>query len=371
MLLDVLICFTILYTLQILLYAVAAWRSRYAFDRSYFPTVSIIIAARNEENNIGRCLESMVRLTYPQHLLEIVVVDDHSKDDTRTIVNRYAQVCPRISIVTTRAEEGPLRGKTNAVTHGIESSTGEIIIFTDADCSVPERWVEETVKYYVDNNVGVVAGFTSLNSRNWFGAMQAIDWFSLFSVAAAMIRLRYPVTAVGNNLSVRRAAYDAVGGYRKIPFSVTEDYALFHAITTDTDYSARMPMDPDAVVHSQPCETGRELYRQKKRWFTGGRDMAPADFLIFSLSYVASLLILLGILLTGSATAWGALGIKTIVDLVLILPALSTFRRWPLLLYFPIFEIYYFLYVLYYPPRVLMGGAVVWKERSFRDASAE
>ena len=371
MLLDILICFTLLYSLQILLYTVAAWRSRYGFNRSYRPSVSIIIAARNEEENIARCLDSMARLTYPPELLEIIVVDDRSKDGTRSIVNRYDTICPRISVVTTMPEEGNLRGKTNAVTHGIEASTGEIIMFTDADCTVPQGWVEETVKYFVHDKVGVVAGFTSLNARNWFGAMQAIDWFALFSVAAAMIRMHFPVTAVGNNLSVRRAAYNAVGGYRAIPFSVTEDYALFHAITTQTHFSARLPLDPTIVVQSQPCETLRDLYRQKKRWFTGGRDMEFRHLLIFSLSYVTNLLILLGILLTGSGVAWGALGIKSVVDLLMLIPSVRTFRRWPLLLYFPIFEIYYFFYVLYFPPLVFMRGTVVWKERSFRDASTK
>ncbi len=368
MLLDLLICFTILYSLQILLYTVAAWKSRSSIDRSLCPSVSIIIAARNEEQNIGRCLDSMMRLTYPQELLEIVVVDDRSMDGTRSIVNRYARLCSRISVVTTTPEEGNLRGKTNAVTHGIEASTGEIILFTDADCTVPERWVEETVKYYVNEKVGIVAGFTSLNARSWFGAMQAIDWFILFSVAAAMIRLRFPVTAVGNNLSVRRSAYESVGGYRRIPFSVTEDYALFHAITTGTGYTARFPMDPETVVRSQACETWKDLYLQKKRWFTGGRDMGFKNLLVFSLPYITNLVILLGILLNGSSLAWGALAVKTLVDLALVLPALSRFKRLHLLFAFPLFEFYYFFYVLFYPPRVLMGRTVIWKERSFRGA---
>ncbi len=100
MLLDLVICFSILYSLQILLYTLAAWKSHYRYNRAYRPSVSIIIAARNEEDNIGRCLDSMVRLTYPQELLEIVVVDDRSMDRTREVVNRYAKLCPRLSVVT-------------------------------------------------------------------------------------------------------------------------------------------------------------------------------------------------------------------------------------------------------------------------------
>lgn len=371
MLPDVLICFTTLYALQILLYALAAWRSRYSSDRARTPSVSIIIAARNEEKNIARCLDSMARLTYPQGLLEIVVVDDRSMDGTRTIVDRYAKICPRITLVTTNPEEGNLRGKTNAVTHGIESSTGEIILFTDADCMVPEDWVQETVKYYVDEKVGIVAGFTSLDAQGWFRAMQALDWYILFSAAAALIRMGFPVTAVGNNLSVRRSAYEAAGGYRTIPFSVTEDYALVHAVSEKTGYSIRLPLDPRTVVRSQACGTWKELYHQKKRWFTGGRDMEFKNLLLFSLTYIAHLLIPAVILVTGSAVAWAALGVKVLADFVLALPAVSAFGKWPLLLSFPFYELYYWFYVLYFPPLVLTRGTVVWKERAFRGAPAK
>jgi cellulose synthase/poly-beta-1,6-N-acetylglucosamine synthase-like glycosyltransferase len=124
MVLDILLLSSCLYAAMMLLVAVAAARARYTHDRSLRPTVSIIIAARNEESNIGHCLESMTRLTYPSHLLDIVVVDDRSTDATSAVVSRYVKQNANIRLIGASPETGHLRGKTNAVTQGIEASSG-------------------------------------------------------------------------------------------------------------------------------------------------------------------------------------------------------------------------------------------------------
>ena len=367
MLYDILLLLAIVYSLQIITFAVATFLARYPTTSSYQPTVSIVIAARNEETNIRRCLDSIVSLSYPTHLLEVMVVDDRSSDQTHAIVSEYATRHSHIRLLKAEPESGHLRGKTNAVTQGIEVTTGEIIMFTDADCKVPRRWVQEILSYYTHEGIGIVAGFTSLTYRNWFEGVQAIDWYVLFSVAAATIRLHYPVTAVGNNLSVRRKAYEAVGGYRKIPFSVTEDYALFHAVTTHTDYAARFPLNTAMAVESQACATLRDLFRQKTRWFTGGRRMDIKSLAVFSVSYLFNLSILVTLALGDWKVAAWSFVVKMVSDFFLAVPALGAFKRWNLLQHFVLYEVYYFWYVLVFPLIVLFGKEVIWKERAFNE----
>lgn len=352
----------IVYAVCIIGLALIAWFTRYAHDTSFRPRVSIIVAARNEETNIGRCLESFTHLTYPRDLLEIIVINDRSTDGTPYIVREYAERYPFMRLLHAAAGEGHLVGKTNAVTQGIEASTGEILLMTDADCSVRPKWVEETVKYYAAPAIGLVPGFTDIRHRNLFEAMQALDWFALFTVASATAAIRFPVTAVGTNFTVRRTAYEATGGYRKIPFSVTEDYALFHAVTSQTEFTARFPMDPGTLVESEPCPTLGTLYGQRKRWFSGGKGMDAKSILIFTWAWLLNLLILIG-LAAGWQGAVAALIVKAAADLILTLPALTRFKRWVLLPAFPLFELYFFLYVLLMPPVVLTGRKVVWKDR--------
>lgn len=371
MLLDILFWLSVLYGAEMLLFTVAAWFARWGENRQYRPTVTVIIAARNEEENISRCLASMEKLSYPRDKLDIVVVDDRSTDRTAEIIMNFAKRDRSVRLLTATPGSGKLQGKTNAITQGVEASQGEIILFTDADCEVPSGWVEETVKHYTDETVGLVAGFTQLDAGSNFERMQSLDWFLLFSVAAAGVRLGYPFTAVGNNLSVRRKAYDETGGYRKIPFSVTEDYALFEAITTETSYSVRFPLDSRTLVMSRPCVSFKQLYNQKKRWFTGGRGMQVRSLAMFAVSYLYILLLLVSIPAMWATGFWLPLIIKVVVDLALLIPALATFRSWSLLAGFVHFEIYFTLYVLIYPPIVLSGRGVVWKDRSFPDGKPE
>jgi len=365
MLLIVFAVLTVLYVLTFLLFAGGALFARYRADRSARPTVSVVVSARNEARRLRACLVSLTELAYPAELLQIIVIDDRSDDGTAGIVREFASRHPNVLLVEGRPPDDHLQGKANALAQGIERATGEILMLTDADCVVPAGWVEETVKYFTRDDIGIVAGFTRVRSAGWFQAMQALDWYSLFSVAAATSRLGFPVTAVGNNLSVRRKAYDAVGGYRGIPFSVTEDYALVHAVTSRTPYRVVFPMDPGQLVRTEPCPTWRDLFHQKKRWFTGGRDMEPWSLLIIGSAYLFKALLVLSPFLLGPGPFAAALGAKLAADLLVLLPALVRFRDLSLLKAYPAQAVYYLAYVLLYPPLVFFASEVRWKERSF------
>jgi len=361
----VLLGFSLLYALVILTLAIGAWRARSVPSAPCRPSVSIVIAARNEEENIGACLESIVALTYPSDLLEVIIVDDRSTDATARIVQQYVSRHPHINMIRSAPPSGRLHGKANAIAQGVDQATGEILMLTDADCVLPRGWVEETVKYFDNEKIGLVAGFTYLKGSDPFACFQALDWLALFSTAAAAVRLGTPATAVGTNLSVRKAAYDAIGGYREIPFSVTEDYALFHAVASSGRYAVRFPMDPGTINESLPCTSWRQLYRQKKRWFAGGKGMLLRHQLVFLAAYAVNALLILVPILSWSPLWLTALALKLGVDLVFTFPSLGTFGKWHLLRCWPLYELYYFLYILVYPPIVLLGSTVVWKDRSF------
>jgi 1,2-diacylglycerol 3-beta-glucosyltransferase len=356
---------TVAYCLLILLFAAATMASHYPSVGSYRPTVSIIVAARNEEASIIKCLQSLAQITYPPSLLDIIVVDDGSTDNTVGLVEPFLAAHTHFRLVSATPGTGKLRGKTNAIAKGIDASRGEILMFTDADCSVPKQWVQETVKYYADGGIGVVAGFTLLRGSDWFSRIQALDWLVLFSAAAATTRIGYPTTAVGTNLSVRRRAYDSTGGYSTIPFSVTEDYALFHAVVIGGEYRACFPLETETLVESEPCQNWRTLHGQKKRWFTGGRGMDPKSIVVFAIPYIVNAFLVVAAVFYPSPVVWCCFSAKILVDLIFCLPALITFRLERLLWIFPLYWLYYLCYVLFYPPLVLLNNKVVWKDRSF------
>ena len=105
------------------------------------PDVSVIVAARNEEENILRCLKSLDRLEYPEDKLQIILVDDRSTDNTQNLVDNFIIDKPKFTKIVTKKEIGRLKGKTNALANALEIASGEIILTTDADCVVTATWV--------------------------------------------------------------------------------------------------------------------------------------------------------------------------------------------------------------------------------------
>lgn len=359
------IAITLLYTAQCWLLIYGVSRSRYKKNRHFEPTVSIVTAARNEEKNIRACLESLAHLEYPIAKLEIIVVDDNSTDSTVAIIRDCIVKYPLIKTLTAQQGTDLLRGKANAIAQGVDVSFGEIIFMTDADCVVPQSWVRATVQNYSDDT-GVVAGLTLLRPTNWFAGMQSLDWAYILALASAAMALNNPLSCIGNNFSFRRKAYDEIGGYRGIQFSVTEDFALFKAITHSGRWGYRYPLEKEALVFSNACSTILELYRQKRRWGVGGKDMPIRGMILMVIAFSMHFFLLsfLFFAISPSLLLLG-LTLKFASDFVLLFVPLNRTGQTKQLKYFLIFEFYYTVYVVLLPFAVFLGGSIVWKGRKY------
>lgn len=327
------------------------------------PKISVLVAARNEEASIEKCIISLLKNDYPDHLTEIVLINDSSADGTGEIMRRYAGQSENIIYVHIETESKTLRGKANALAEGIKRASGDVYLFTDADCEVPPRWIRKHVSYFTPDT-GIVGSFTRLRSWSWFTGMQALDWFFLYSVAAALTGYNKPVTAVGNNLCVRKEAYDATGGYENLPFSVTEDYILVNAIKKTGKWRIRFPMDPETLVVSNPCPDLPSLHRQKHRWASGGGDMEPAPFLFFTPIFLLYVLMVL-FPVTGIIPAGTAFLVKVCIDCMVLYKPLSVFNATGLYKYIFHFEVLHFVYVLMLPFQIIFSKKVIWKDRSY------
>ncbi len=362
---EILTIFSFLYSSTILTFAFFVARAKYLPSLpGYRPTVTIVVAARNEEHNITACLDSIIQLSYPKHLLQVIVVDDQSTDRTSEIVQDYTTTFSWITLVHALPPDDHLRGKANALAQGIDHVVSEIVMLTDADCKVPREWVENTVRYYVDDRVGIVAGFTTLQGNSMFDHAQALDWLALLSVAAATTRMGSPVTAIGNNLSFRLEAYNSVGGYHRMPFSVTEDFMLVHSIVNYTPYRIVFPLDSSVVVESQPCSTWQQLYSQKKRWFLGALDMKRRHTLVVWGIALMNALIIVSFFSKEWRTGLIVLGLKAIVDLILLSPSLGTLSSWHLLKGYLAYQFYSTISILVFPLSALTSRTIVWKARN-------
>lgn len=327
------------------------------------PFVSVIVAARNEESNIARCLESLAEQDYPAHLFEVLVMNDGSTDRTADIVKSFEERFPNIRCLPVREEDSHLRGKARAVAQGIDHAQGEIFATTDADCKVGPKWMSTAVSQF-SPATGLVAGFTLQEPRSAFAAAQALDWGFLLSMASASFKLHKPLGCIGNNLFFRRAAYSEVGTYRGFRFSITEDLALLQMIERLGTWEYRYPALKEMLVWSEPCGDPGTLWRQKRRWALGGKRLAGRGYFML-ISSTAMNGAILASLITAS---WGPLGlavaVRWILDLLILAPTMKKLGTTSMLKYFPVYELYALAYEFALPFGIMKSG-VEWKGRKF------
>ncbi len=357
-----LIVVTLLYVAQGVMFIVGLRRTPDAASDNQ-PFVSVVIAARDEARNIGSCLRSVLAQSYAADRYEVILADDGSSDGTAEIAERTAHGDARFRLLEVVPDER-LPGKAGALAQAIDLARGEVVLITDADCVVPPTWVESTAKRYAAD-VGLVGGVTLHHAARAFEGMQSLDWAYILGMAASMAGFGYPLGSIGNNLSFRKSAYDAVGGYRALKFSVTEDYTLVQAIVRLKRWRYLYPIDPSILVETQPCPTISSLMRQKHRWGRGGLDMRWGGLLIGLIGYAAHAAPLVMLWWGGVVAAATALLVKSIVDYAYLYSILRRLDRVSDLKYFWWFELYFMAYVLALPFLVFFGGRVRWKGRAF------
>jgi cellulose synthase/poly-beta-1,6-N-acetylglucosamine synthase-like glycosyltransferase len=327
------------------------------------PFATVIVAARNEENNIGNCIESLDKLEYSEGKLEIIIVDDDSTDSTANIVKSFIADKPKFKLIKPNKNFGDTAGKARAIANAIEIANGEIILTTDADCIVSPTWVK-TIASYFQEDVAMVCGYTNQKWNKLFEGVQDIDFIYLLTVGAGAINLGKPLSAIGNNMSYRKSVYNEVGGYANIPFSVTEDFQLLMAINKIKDKKIIYPVDAGSLVTSEPCPNLKTLYRQKKRWAVGGLKSRLDNLLIISSGFWVALFSIL-LPFYYSPNSLYLLIFKVFTDLFMVffiyknLNLKFSFRN------FIGFQIYSTIYFVVVAISVLFNRRVIWKDRKF------
>ena len=353
----------IAYFIQSVIFVIGAKKKFPRLNDDELPTATVIVAARNEENNIESCLNSLGELDYLQDKLEVLIVDDRSTDRTGEIIDEFISKRANFHKIIPDEPQGKMVGKVNALATAIREAKGQIILTTDADCVVKPLWVKTIASFYQDN-VGMVDSYTTQFAANSFGGMQALDFIYLLLVAGGTINLGVPISCIGNNMSFRKKAYNEIGGYEALPFSVTEDFTLLRAIYKLKKYKIIFPLDKDALVTSIPCPDFNSLFRQKKRWAVGGLGVPVRGFFIMFWGFLANLAIVLTPLFYSSAWLY-LIFFKIAIDFFMLYPVHQKMGITKNLKYFFVHQIYYILYVLALPFIVLTSRKVKWKGREY------
>ena len=260
------------------------------------PFVSIVIPAKNEAKNIVNILNNLSQQTYPEDLFEVIVVDDKSQDYTATIVNDFMGNISNLQLLSTAGVESSLRYKKHPLNLGIRKSQGEILLLTDADCTVSSNWIAAMVSSFTEN-VGMVIGYSEASPvRTITQKLEALDFLMLLSAARGSAALGDPYACTGQNLAYRRQAFDAVEGFSAFASQVGgDDTLLMQQIKRQTSWEIVFSPDPDSFVKSTPQETAWGFITQRIRWATDTLQVWKTDPLFFGIIVVTFLANLLSL----------------------------------------------------------------------------
>lgn len=258
------------------------------------PTVTVVIAARNEAPRIGACIHSILANDYAPELVRVVVVDDASEDDTVDVVAALSGREPRVNVLETATGRGG--GKRRAIEAGVDTARSEIILLTDADCTVPPRWIESMVSTFTPETRFVAGPVAYESANSWIGRILELELLGLVAVGGGAIALRRPNMCNGACVAFRRTTFYEVGGYTGTEHTTSgDDELLMQKIARAHPGSVAFCPSVDALVETNPPETIRALFQQRKRWASKGfryRDMRVTGLAVlvylFNLALLAS-----------------------------------------------------------------------------------
>jgi cellulose synthase/poly-beta-1,6-N-acetylglucosamine synthase-like glycosyltransferase len=342
------------------------FRNRKFLSSDFEPRVSVIVPARNEEENIEQCINSLSKLDYPNDKLEIVAINDRSEDKTKEILDGLAQKYSNLRVIhiENESQKFNIPGKAGAIQVGAEAATGDVVFQTDADCTVNPKWVKQMVKVFKQPETGFVSAYTNIDGKRLFDKVQAIEWIYMNTMGTGGIGMNQILGCYGNNASFRKKFFDLIGGYRKIKFSVAEDLALQQAFFKN-GYKVHYLVDPNTMVTTKPCKNFKEYLQQHHRWTRGGLNLRwrAAIFVLSSFAIWFGLLFFAYNLdFFHFATL---LLLRFTGDLLLLIPPLITLKKKSYFLYFP-FAVPFFLLVELLAPFMTLNKNVKWKGQIFR-----
>lgn len=333
------------------------------------PMVSILIAARNEENNITDLLESLNNLSYPREKTQILIGNDSSTDNTLGVIESFLAELNdagrnAITVLTIEKQVAHLKGKANVLAQLAPHATGEYLFFTDADVEVPEHWIEQMMTLLNekpgDKKAGVATGITLVQNTNWFEACQAIEWFFALKMMKTMTDIKIPSTAMGNNMMVLKEAYWAVGGYEGIVFSIVEDYALYKAII-DKGYHYKQGFDTSVMTITKPPPN---YFEQRKRWVAGG--LSTGSVLIFPAllqGFALPALLFLGFFYWQIPVF--VFGISLLINLIVGYQIFAQLHQLRLFRYIPVYTMYMYVFWSLQLVSYFLPTKLVWKGRQY------
>ncbi|HJU45982.1 MAG TPA: glycosyltransferase [Chitinophagaceae bacterium] len=376
------VCFALLFVyLFIISYYEAGWKKLPEVPRElvdeYEPrtAITVIIPARNEEKNILNCLDSLTNQTYPAELLQIIVVNDHSTDNTEAVVKNFP--CRNVLLINLADHiTDPINSyKKKAIEIAVEHASGELIVTTDADCTAPPRWLYSIAAVYNGCNAAFIgapvklAGTSGKQERSLLFVFQALDFMTLQGITASSVAGNVHSMCNGANMAYPRRAFYEVNGYEGIDqIASGDDMLLMHKIAKRYPGRLAYIKSQDTIVSTVAASSWKAFLNQRIRWASKANKYDDRRIII-ALTIVYAQNVSLFLLMTGCFfyPEWlyktiMVLLAKTVGEYFFVSSVAGFFNRRKLMIWFPLLQP---LHITYTVVAGFFGqiGKYSWKDR--------
>lgn len=332
--------------------------------------VSVLVAARNEEATIERTINALLAQDYDKRLVELIIINDHSIDQTATLIGAFAK--DGVKLINLN-EAKPLNSyKKKAIQTAIAQAKGDLIITTDADCSMGPNWLKTIVNFYEANDYKMISSPVAyFEEKNIFERAQSLEFSYLIGLGAASIGNHKPSTCNGANLAYERKAFEEVDGFMGIDdLASGDDELLLHKMTEKYGPKIGFLKNTDAVVYTYAKPNIKAFIQQRKRWASKSTKYKNKGVVLLGLGvWFFNLSILINVVLSicfPFEHFWNTLVIqlfaKFFIEMIFLIQITSFFKRKQLLVLLPILNVVHIFYIVYIG---IAGnsGKYNWKDR--------
>ncbi|HUQ65055.1 MAG TPA: glycosyltransferase [Flavitalea sp.] len=331
--------------------------------------ISVIIAVRNEEINIPILAPLLAKQKYPKELFEVIFVDDHSEDQTLTLL--HSTLSDNFFVL--KLPHG-ISSKKKAIEYGIQSATGELIITTDADCLMGEYWISSYACFYKITGAQFIAApvrmETSESVRDIF---QCLDFLALQAITGASVYRHFHTMCNGANLAYTKNAFIQVNGFEGIDdIPSGDDMLLMYKIFSLHPGKVLFMKNSEAIITTHPESSWKKFIHQRIRWASKAVHYKDKRIIyVLLLTYLLNVCFLVLAIAALFKISWISflllfLLAKILVEFPFVNAAAIFFGQQALMNYFPFLQPLHILYV------IVSGwlgrfGSYVWKSRTIKN----
>ena len=325
--------------------------------------VSVIICARDEEENLGRNLPTILGQEYPS-THEVVVINDNSVDDSKYSLAEMQKVHRQLQVVDLEQEAKGIAGKKFPLSIGIKEAKHELILLTDADCKpASPQWIY-TMQAAFGDGVEVALGYGAYDKAPGF--LNKVIRFETFHTALQYFSYALagvPYMGVGRNLAYRKALFFRNKGFSSINHIPSGDDDLFINQVANKRNTA-VVLDPESFTFSAPKQTWKEWKRQKNRHYSTGKYYKAAHKVLLGL-YTGSFFLfypffILSIVLFDWRLALVPFAVRLLLQAIIWQKAMKRLGEGDLFPLFFLWDIWMLFYYILFAPALWRKPKKTW-----------